>query len=114
MSREDRGHADHAAEGDHPAVAALTRARAEVVDRLRALRGGFDDIVAASADSNADDEHDPEGATIAFERAQLDALARQAKEQLVEIDDALGRLASGSYGRCESCGQPIPPERLEV
>lgn len=110
----DQEHVDHAAEGDHPAVAHLTRARTEVVERLRALRGGFDEIVAASADSNADDEHDPEGATIAFERAQVDALARQAKAQLEEIDDALARVAAGTYGRCEACGRQIPAERLAV
>lgn len=119
MSREDQEHVDdenvdHAAEGDHPAVAALARARAEVIERLRALRGGFDEIVAASADSNADDEHDPEGATIAFERAQVDALARQAQSQLEEIQDAFARVAAGTYGRCEACGQPIPAERLAV
>lgn len=114
MPREDQEHADHTAEGQHPAAASLASARAEVVERLRALRGGFDEIVAASADSNADDEHDPEGATIAFERAQVDALARQAQSQLEEIQDAFARVAAGTYGRCETCGQQIPAERLAV
>ena len=27
---------------------------------------------------------------------------------------ALERLASGTYGRCVTCGQPIAPERLEA
>jgi DnaK suppressor protein len=31
-----------------------------------------------------------------------------------EIDAALDRIAAGTYGRCVSCGDPIPPERLEV
>ncbi len=101
-------------EDAHPAVPALLRARTEVIERLRALRGGFDEIVAASADSNADDEHDPEGATIAFERAQVDALARQAQSRLEEIDAALSRVAAGTYGRCEVCARPIPAERLAV
>jgi hypothetical protein len=38
----------------------------------------FDDIVAAAEVSNTDDEHDPEGTTIAFERAQVSALHTQA------------------------------------
>ncbi|SFE79830.1 transcriptional regulator, TraR/DksA family [Flavimobilis marinus] len=114
MSREDQEHPDRTVEGNHPAVAALVSARAEVAERLRALRGGFDEIVAASADSNADDEHDPEGATIAFERAQVDALARQAQSQLEEIHDAFARVAAGTYGRCEACGRQIPAERLAV
>ena len=49
-------------------------------------------IVAASADANADDEHDPEGATIAFERAQLGALLDQARRHLADLDLALGRV----------------------
>jgi hypothetical protein len=39
--------------------------------------------------SNADDEHDPEGATIAFERSQVDALAGLAQHQLAEVEAAL-------------------------
>ena len=60
-------------------------------------------LVEASEGSNADDEHDPEGATIAFERSQVDALARQAREHLREIDAALARLDAGDYGTCERC-----------
>jgi RNA polymerase-binding transcription factor DksA len=82
--------------------------------RLARLRGDFSGIVAASRDSNADDEHDPEGSTIAFERSQVDALVRQTEQHIAEIDAALGRLADGVYGTCERCGQPIPPARLEV
>jgi DnaK suppressor protein len=82
--------------------------------RLARLRGDFSGIVAASRDSNADDEHDPEGATIAFERSQVDALAKQAERQIEEVDAALARLDDGSYGSCERCGRPIPPGRLEA
>ncbi|MHB1491748.1 MAG: TraR/DksA family transcriptional regulator, partial [Cellulomonas sp.] len=60
------------------------------------------------------DEHDPEGATIAFERSQLDSLVRQAREHLAEIDAAEDRLAQGRYGLCERCGLPIAVSRLEV
>ena len=71
-------------------------------------------MVAASRDSNADDEHDPEGATIAFERAQLGAILRQSTADLAEVDEALGRLAAGQFGTCQQCGKPIAPERLEA
>jgi DnaK suppressor protein len=90
----------------------LREARAVVVRRLAALRGDFSGMVEASRDSNADDEHDPEGHTIAFERSQLDTLIRQAETRLAEVDAALARLADGSYGTCVVCGRPIPPERL--
>ena len=82
--------------------------------RLVDLRGDYRGFVEASKDSNADDEHDPEGATIAFERSQVGALVRQAEQHLREIDAALARLAEGTYGVCAGCGRPIAPERLEV
>ena len=71
-------------------------------------------MIAASLDSNADDEHDPEGATIAFERAQLSSLAERTRQHLSEIDGAISRVASGTYGRCEACGQQIGDTRLEA
>ena len=82
--------------------------------RLSRLHSDFGGIVEASKDSNADDEHDPEGATIAFERSQVDALARQTEQHLAELDAALARVADGSYGSCERCGGQIPEGRLEA
>lgn len=82
--------------------------------RLAELRGDFDEVVAASRDTNADDEHDPEGATIAFERSQIDTLVRQAERTLAETGAALARLDAGAYGRCEVCGRDIDPARMEV
>jgi DnaK suppressor protein len=71
-------------------------------------------MVAASRDSNADDEHDPEGATIAFERSQVGALIRQAQLHVAEIDAAMNRLDTGTYGTCERCGAAIGEGRLEA
>lgn len=94
--------------------AQLDRERQRTIDRLASLTEDFDKVVAASRDSNADDEHDPEGSTIAFERSQLGALAEQAQTALTEIDAALARVAAGTYATCESCGRPISDERLQA
>ncbi len=88
--------------------------RHTALDRLERLRRDFGSIVDASRDSNADDEHDPEGSTIAFERSQVGALAQQVQSRLAEIDAALIRVRTGDYGRCQRCGRPIPQERLEA
>ncbi len=93
---------------------ALAAERGVTLARLADLTGDFDGIVAAVADANADDEHDPEGATIAFERSQVGALIEQARRHLSEIAAAEDRLADGSYGTCELCGRPIGAERLEA
>lgn len=90
----------------------------EEAEQVRArwgdLRASFDDIVDAAKDSNLDDEHDPEGATIAATRSQVSALAQQAERSLAAIDAARARLEAGTYGTCTGCGGAIAPERLEA
>ena len=88
--------------------------RQDTLRRLAGLTDAFDEVVAASKDTNADDEHDPEGATIAFERSQADALVRQARAHLAEIDAAEARIEAGTFGTCERCGGPIGEARLEA
>lgn len=55
--------------------------------------------------------------TEATEEASHDrfaALIEQLKEQLVEIDNALVRIAEGTYGFCSTCGQMINTDRLGI
>jgi RNA polymerase-binding protein DksA len=91
---------------------ALEAERASTVQRLAGLGREFNGIVESSASTNTDDEHDPEGATIAFERQHVAALLDQGRDHLADIEAALRRVDDGSYGRCESCGQPIASGRL--
>lgn len=81
---------------------------------LNALRSDITSVSRARQDSNVDDEHDPEGSTIAFELSQAEALLDQSRVGLTEIDAALGRIAEGSYGSCRVCGAAIPEDRLEA
>jgi RNA polymerase-binding transcription factor DksA len=89
---------------------ALEQARRSVSD----LERSHADVVAASRDANADDEHDPEGATIAFEREQVAALLAQARRRVEDLRSALERARAGAYGRCATCGGPIGEARLEA
>jgi len=91
---------------------ALEAERAAALERIAALERDIARVVEATADANTDDEHDPEGATIAFERAQASSLRERALSRLTELDDALARLAAGDYGRCERCGEAIGTDRL--
>ena len=81
---------------------------------MHELTGVLAAIVDASKNANLDDEHDPEGATVAFEREQVSALLERAQQQVADLDDALNRVERGTYGTCERCGAPIPAERLEA
>ena len=92
----------------------LRALREETAGRIEALASQLAAIVDTASASSGDDEHDPEGQTIAYERAQAQALLNAARHDLDEIDAALGRVADDTYGHCERCGEPIAPERLEA
>jgi len=97
---------------DEAARELIASARDTVTERIAALSADVTGMVAASRDANADDEHDPEGSTIAFERAQMLALLDRARAELDELDAAERRLAAGTFGRCVRCGGAIGDERL--
>ncbi|MCR6485030.1 TraR/DksA C4-type zinc finger protein [Amycolatopsis sp. OK19-0408] len=97
---------------ERAATELIETARAETARLAAVLTRQRDEIVAASEFSNADDEHDPEGATIAFEREQVQALLRQAQDELAALDAAAARVRAGVYEVCERCGGPIADARL--
>jgi DnaK suppressor protein len=92
----------------------LNSARDQTAAQVAQLEREFAAIVASASDGSAggDDEHDPEGATVAFERQHVAALLDQARAQLGALDTALGKLAAGRYEICDGCGGPIGDERL--
>lgn len=90
----------------------IDAARRRAAARLQALTRDFDDIVEASSDAARDDEHDPEGATIAFERQQVATLIADARATLEALDVAEARLDGPEGGRCERCGTAIGFERM--
>jgi RNA polymerase-binding transcription factor DksA len=89
----------------------LAAERTSAVERIAGLNRELAGIIESAA-AGADDEHDPEGATLAFERQHIVALLSQATRQLAHIDAAIGRLADGSYGQCVNCGMHIGKARL--
>lgn len=92
--------------------AELLAARREAVAQRDARAADFEAFVDGADLVNTDDEHDPEGATIAFERAQVIALRDDAIRRIALLDDALARLDDGTYGRCIGCAEPIAAARL--
>src|SRR4051794_29693829 len=90
----------------------LAAERAMTVAQAAALRRELAGVIAAQSDVATDDEHDPEGATIAFERARLTALLEQSERSIDALDRALARVDDGGYGHCRTCGRVIAPERL--
>jgi RNA polymerase-binding transcription factor DksA len=100
---------------DRLAVRRLLAAdRHATLSRIAWMTADLEDLASASAGSNLDDEHDPEGSTVAFERQQLAASRARTADHLADIDAALDRLATDRYGVCERCGQNIGEDRLVV
>ena len=83
--------------------------------RVVAMRADLESELEAIAESTAsvpDDEHDPEGSTVGYERARVSALLARAHEEIEDLEAALERVAGETYERCESCGAEIGRERL--
>ena len=96
-------------------VAVLAREIEARRERTRVRLAQLDRDVAALVEAthdSPDDEHDPEGATIGFERAQASTLRADAVAQLDALERAAADLASGALGTCEVCATTIPVERL--
>ena len=92
----------------------LNNDRDETIRHVAELEREFAGIVASAEDgsSGSDDEHDPEGATVAFERQHIAALLERAREHLAAIEAATRKLDAGTYGLCDVGGKPIGAERL--
>lgn len=63
---------------------------------------------------SAYDNHPADLGSEMFERAKDIALLDNAERHLTDINEALDRMESGSYGKCRTCGEPIPFERLQA
>jgi DnaK suppressor protein len=64
-----------------------------------------------AAEDVPDDTGDKAGSP---EAQALLRLAVAARRKLEDVEEALARLAAGSFGRCEQCGSEIPPGLLAL
>lgn len=60
------------------------------------------------------DQHPGDSGTETFEREKALAIVERIDGELEDVKRALRKVDEGSYGICEACGRPIPPERLEA
>jgi len=64
--------------------------------------------------TRVDDECDPRRSDVAWERQQTAARESRTAQERAQVQAALDRWEAGTYGTCEVCGRPIPPERLQA
>lgn len=91
---------------------ARLEAEKEAVDRQLVDHG-----VELEGDENISvDSHEgfADSAQVTAERSQQITLVEQLRTRRADIITALRKIDDGTYGKCESCGQDIPIERLEA
>lgn len=67
-----------------------------------------------SSEESPYDQHMAETAAVTLDREIDLTLQETARAALTQIDRALAKLQTGSYGYCDNCGRPIGDARLEV
>ncbi len=92
----------------------LERERADAQALIARLTQGIDEVSAAREGDNSDDEHDPEGATLAFERSQAAPRPHPPHPPLPHRPAGAPPRAAGTFGTCIDCGKPIAEARLEA
>jgi DnaK suppressor protein len=88
---------------------------AEAIELRADIERAQSDIASRLSDTTGDagDDQADVGAKT-FEREHDLALTYTARELLAQAEHALARMADGSYGTCESCGEPIGKARLQA
>jgi DnaK suppressor protein len=100
---------------DAPSSGTATTVYAQLLEEERAgLRRQLDDLGFGDAGGLSYDSNFADTSQVTAERGEAEVLAGELKETLEEVEAALERLAQGTYGRCERCGQEIAPARLEA
>ncbi len=84
------------------------RLRGEILASEEALTG----LMRDSGDGAGDDQADTGTKNVTREHEM--ALASNAREMLYQTERALARLEAGTYGLCETCGNPIGKARMQV
>jgi DnaK suppressor protein len=105
---EDPWSTEEVAEVEADLRAEVERLRGDVASADTALA----DLLRDASDGAGDDQADAGSKN--FEREHEMSIAANARDMLVQSERALARIAAGTYGVCESCGEPIGKARLQV
>jgi RNA polymerase-binding protein DksA len=91
----------------------LTSVRDQLESERADLARQLDELSSVGAGADLD-ENFADTAQVAAEQVETRTLAAQLQDQLDDVEAALSRIDSGSYGTCEVCGQEVAAARLEA
>ena len=97
-----------------PSDATLSDLRASLEEEQASLRQQLGELGFGQNGGLAYDQNFADSSQVTAERGEAEALAKSLKETLTDVEHALAKVEDGTYGTCESCGQPIAPARLEA
>ena len=89
----------------------LKQVRSRTVAEIARLR---DELQAEIEPASATDDDSADVAADIYERGKIISLIQSMEAKLHAVEHAIVAASKGSYGVCEQCGQPIPPERLKI
>ncbi|HEX4978612.1 MAG TPA: TraR/DksA C4-type zinc finger protein [Acidimicrobiales bacterium] len=92
----------------------LLAERRQYEEQAAALKAEADQLAAEAEGESEFTEEGGDVDSMSAERERDLALASQARQNIEEIDRALEKIAHGTYGFCERCGQPIVRARLKA
>ncbi len=94
--------------------ATLSDLRASLEQEQSDLRARLAEMGLLSGGELSFDQNFADSSQVTAERGEVEALAGNLRESLSDVEDAIVKLDNGTFGTCESCGQPISPDRLEA
>jgi len=89
---------------------ALKQERAQLVHQLDELGAAESGELRSDLDFG---ESFADAAAVTAERTEILGVVDSLKGQVDDIDTALARIESGTYGTCDHCGDDIGEDRLE-
>jgi DnaK suppressor protein len=92
----------------------LSDLRASLEQEQSDLRARLGEMGLLSGGELSFDQNFADSSQVTAERGEVEALAGNLRESLIDVEAALAKLDNGTFGDCEGCGQPIAPARLEA
>ena len=97
-----------------PSDATQADMRASLEEERKSLHAQLADLGFGETGGLDYDQNFADSSQVTAERGEAEAVAKSLQETLADVEHALAKFEAGSYGVCESCGQPIAPARLEA
>ena len=95
-----------------PDQSLLSTVRSDLTDERDRLESQISSLEPGGG--SAFDDNFADSGQVAAEQGENKVLASQLRSELDEVERALAKLDAGTYGMCETCGEPITPARLEA